>query len=132
MAAHFMAQKEVSVVIVGADRIARNGDVANKIGTYGLATVAAAHQVPFYVAAPWSSVDLGAANGAAIPIEQRGEQELSHFQLPDGNAVQLVPDGVRVRNPSFDVTPAKLVAAIVTERGIAQPVSEAALAKLAG
>jgi methylthioribose-1-phosphate isomerase len=132
MAAHFMAQKEVSVVIVGADRIARNGDVANKFGTYGLATVAAAHQVPFYVAAPWSSVDLGAANGAAIPIEQRGEQELSHFQLPDGNAVQLVPDGVRVRNPSFDVTPAKLVAAIVTERGIAQPVSEAALAKLAG
>lgn len=132
MVAHFMARKEVSLVVVGADRIARNGDVANKIGTYGIATIAAAHQVPFYVAAPWSTVDLAAPNGDAIPIEQRDEQELSHFQLPGGNAVQLVPDGVRARNPSFDVTPAKLIAAIVTERGVVQPVNEAALSKLAG
>lgn len=132
MAAHFMAKKAVSLVIVGADRVARNGDVANKIGTYGLACLANAHGIPFYVAAPWSSVDLSAANGDAIPIEERNEQELSHFRLPDGNAVQLVPDGVRVRNPSFDVTPAKLVTAIVTERGVAQPVTEQGVAKLAG
>lgn len=132
MAAHFMAKKEVDLVVVGADRVARNGDVANKIGTYGLACIAAAHQVPFYVAAPWSTVDLSSATGDAIPIEQRDEQELSHFQLPDGNAVQLVPDGVRVRNPSFDVTPASLVTAIVTERGVAQPASEQTLSTLAG
>jgi methylthioribose-1-phosphate isomerase len=132
MAAHFMVKKEVDLVIVGADRIARNGDVANKIGTYGLACIAHAHHVPFYVAAPWSTVDLAAATGDAIPIEQRSEQELSHFHLPDGHSVQLVPDGVRVRNPSFDVTPAKLVAAIVTERGVAKPADEQALAKLSG
>ena len=132
MAAHFMAKKEVDLVIVGADRVARNGDVANKIGTYGLATIASAHGVPFYVAAPWSTIDLACANGAGIPIEQREEEELSHFRLPDGNSVQLVPDGVRVRNPAFDVTPAKLVTAIVTERGVAKPVDEKALAQLAG
>jgi methylthioribose-1-phosphate isomerase len=131
MAAHFMAKKSVDLVVVGADRIARNGDVANKIGTYGLACIAAAHDVPFYVAAPWSTVDLGCPNGDAIPIEERAERELSHFPLPDGNAVQIIPDGVRVRNPSFDVTPHALVTAIVTERGVVQPVSEGELAKLA-
>jgi methylthioribose-1-phosphate isomerase len=131
MAAHFMGKKGVDLVIVGADRVARNGDVANKIGTYGLACIAAAHEVPFYVAAPWSTVDLGCPNGDAIPIEQRDERELSHFAMPDGTRVQIVPDGVRVRNPSFDVTPHALVTAIITERGVVQPVSEGELATLA-
>jgi methylthioribose-1-phosphate isomerase len=131
MAAHFMAKKAIDLVVVGADRIARNGDAANKIGTYGLACIAAAHEVPFYVAAPWSTVDLGTANGDAIPIEERSERELSHFALPDGKDIQLVPDGVRVRNPAFDVTPHALITAIVTERGVVQPVSEGELAKLA-
>jgi methylthioribose-1-phosphate isomerase len=131
MAAHFMSKKAVDLVVVGADRIARNGDTANKIGTYGLACIAAAHDVPFYVAAPWSTVDLGCPNGEAIPIEERNERELSHFALPDGGNVQIVPDGVRVRNPSFDVTPHALITAIVTERGVVQPVSEGELAKLA-
>jgi methylthioribose-1-phosphate isomerase len=131
MAAHFMSKKGVDLVVVGADRVARNGDAANKIGTYGLACIAAAHEVPFYVAAPWSTVDLGCPNGDAIPIEERNERELSHFALPDGGSVQLVPDGVRVRNPSFDVTPHALITAIVTERGVVQPVSEGELAKLA-
>jgi methylthioribose-1-phosphate isomerase len=132
MVAHFMARRAIDVVIVGADRVAKNGDVANKIGTYGIACIAAAHEVPFYVAAPWSSVDLGCPSGEAIPIEERDERELSHFALADGNSVQLVPDGVGVRNPSFDVTPAALVTAIVTERGLVQPVSSAELAKLRG
>ena len=131
MAAHFMGKKAVDLVVVGADRVARNGDVANKIGTYGLACIAAAHDVPFYVAAPWSTVDLGCPDGGAIPIEERAERELSHFPLPDGSSAQIVPDGVRVRNPSFDVTPHALVSAIVTERGVVQPVSEGELAKLA-
>lgn len=131
MAAHFMSKKNVDLVVVGADRIARNGDAANKIGTYGLACIAAAHEVPFYVAAPWSTVDLGCTHGDSIPIEERSERELSHFTLPDGSAHQIVPDGVRVRNPSFDVTPHALVTAVVTERGVVQPVSEGELAKLA-
>ncbi|MBS2018527.1 MAG: S-methyl-5-thioribose-1-phosphate isomerase [Deltaproteobacteria bacterium] len=131
MAAHFMAKKQIDLVIVGADRIAKNGDVANKIGTYGHACVAAAHDVPFYVAAPWSTVDLACNDGASIPIEERNERELSHFALPDGSAVPIVPEGVRVRNPSFDVTPAALVAAIITERGVVQPTNGAELAKLA-
>ena len=131
MAAHFMSKKAVDVVVVGADRIARNGDAANKIGTYGLACIAAAHEVPFYVAAPWSTVDLGCPNGEGIPIEERDERELSHFATPDGGSYPIVPDGVRVRNPSFDVTPHALITAIVTERGVVQPVSEGELAKLA-
>jgi methylthioribose-1-phosphate isomerase len=132
MAAHFMAKKNVDVVIVGADRIASSGDVANKIGTYALACIASVHQIPFYVAAPWSTVDMACATGDAIPIEQRPEEELSRMHLPDGESVALVPDGVHVRNPSFDVTPAKLVTAIVTERGVARPASADSLAKLAG
>lgn len=131
MVAHFMSKKQIDLVIVGADRVAKNGDVANKIGTYGHACVAAAHEVPFYVAAPWSTVDLTCPDGASIPIEERNERELSHFALPDGNAVQIVPDGVRVRNPAFDVTPAALINAIVTERGVVQPTNAAELAKLA-
>ncbi len=132
MAAHFMARKAVDLVVVGADRVARSGDVANKIGTYSLACLAAAHEIPFYVAAPWSTVDLSCPTGAQIPIEERREEELTRFQLPDGSSVQLVPDGVPAKNPSFDVTPAKLVTAIVTERGIATPAAEESLAKLAG
>lgn len=131
MAAHFMAKKAVTLAIVGADRVARNGDVANKIGTYALGCLAAAHAIPFYVAAPWSTVDLACATGAEIPIEERRQEELSHFALPDGASVQLVPDGVPVKNPSFDVTPANLVTAIVTERGIVRPPSGEGLARLA-
>jgi len=124
MAAHFMSKRAIDLVVVGADRIAKNGDVANKIGTYSHACVAAAHDVPFFVAAPWSTVDLACPSGGEIPIEERPEEELSHFKLPDGNAISLVPDGVHVRNPAFDVTPAHLVTAIVTERGVARPASE--------
>jgi methylthioribose-1-phosphate isomerase len=130
MAAHFMSKKQIDLVVVGADRIAKNGDVANKIGTYGVACLAAAHEIPFYVAAPWSTVDLACPSGGEIPIEERPEEELSHFKLPDGNAVSLVPDGVHVRNPSFDVTPAALVTAIITERGVARPSNEEELRKL--
>jgi methylthioribose-1-phosphate isomerase len=130
MAGHFMAKGAVNAVIVGADRVARNGDVVNKIGTYSHACLAAAHGIPFWVAAPWSSIDLECPTGNDVPIEQRSEEELTHFQLPDGASAQLVPDGVRARNPSFDVTPAKLVTAIVTERGIAKPASAEGLAAL--
>lgn len=129
MAAHFMARKNIDVVVVGADRIARTGDVANKIGTYGLACLASVHQIPFYVAAPWSTVDLACPTGSDIPIEERPEEELSHIRLPDGESLVLVPDGVHARNPSFDVTPAKLVTAVVTERGVS---SADALTSLAG
>ncbi|APR74890.1 Methylthioribose-1-phosphate isomerase [Minicystis rosea] len=123
MAAHFMKRGEVSAVIVGADRIARNGDVANKIGTYGLACVARAHAVPFYVAAPWSTVDLQTPDGAAIPIEERSRDEVARV----GDRV-LVPDGVGARHPAFDVTPAALVTAIFTERGEVAPADIASLA----
>jgi methylthioribose-1-phosphate isomerase len=107
------AQGRVTAVIVGSDRIAANGDVANKIGTYGLAVLAKAHGVPFYAAAPWSTVDLSTPSGDRIPIEQRSGEEVTHFA-----GVQTAPDGVRVVNPAFDVTPARLVSAIVTERGV--------------
>jgi methylthioribose-1-phosphate isomerase len=129
MAAHFMARKEVSLVVVGADRIAQSGDIANKIGTYALACLANAHSIPFYVAAPWSTVDLACASGDRIPLEERNEEELSRFTLFDGSSVQLVPDGVRARNPAFDVTPARLITAIITERGLVKPVSAENLAK---
>jgi methylthioribose-1-phosphate isomerase len=104
------------LVIVGADRVARNGDVANKIGTYTVALLAREHAVPFYVAAPLSSIDLDTPDGGAIPIEEREPAEVTHI------AGQLVmPEGVPVRHPAFDVTPAALVSAIVTERGIVRP-----------
>jgi methylthioribose-1-phosphate isomerase len=124
MAAYFMRRGEVSAVIVGADRIARNGDVANKIGTYGLACVARAHRVPFYVAAPWSTVDLATLDGAAIPIEERSRDEVARV----GDRV-LVPQGVGARHPAFDVTPADLVTAIFTERGEAAAADIASLAR---
>ena len=113
MVAHCMQQGMIGAVVVGADRIARNGDVANKIGTYGIACLAKAHDVPMYVAAPWSTVDLDTACGADIPIEQRAARELSHI-----GERQLVPDGVAIYNPAFDVTPAALIRGIVTERGL--------------
>ncbi len=116
MAAVMMARGAVSAVVVGADRIAKNGDAANKIGTYGLACLAHAHGVPFYVAAPWSTVDLLCPDGAAIPIEERRADEVTHV-----GGTRTVPEGVAVINPSFDVTPARLITAIITERGSSRP-----------
>lgn len=115
MAGHLMQRGEVDLVVVGADRIARSGDVANKIGTYAVAVLAREHGIPFYVAAPLSTIDLATATGAGIPIEERGRSEVARI----GDAV-VVPDGVPVRHPAFDVTPARLVTAIVTERGVAR------------
>ena len=112
MAAHFMKRGEVSAIVVGADRIARNGDVANKIGTYGLACLAETHGIPFYVAAPISTVDAATPDGGRICIEERSRDELARV-----GGVLMVPDGVAVRHPAFDVTPARLVTAIFTERG---------------
>jgi methylthioribose-1-phosphate isomerase len=113
MPAHLMRRGEIDLVIVGADRVAANGDVANKIGTYGVALLARAHGIPFYVAAPTSTIDPATPDGDAIPIEERGREEVAHVA---GRAV--VPDGVPVRHPAFDVTPAALVTALVTERGV--------------
>jgi methylthioribose-1-phosphate isomerase len=115
-AASLMAKGEIHAVVVGADRIARNGDVANKVGTYGLACLAHAHDVPMYVAAPWSTVDLACESGASIPIEQRREDELTTF-----GETRIAPAGVSALNPAFDVTPARLIRAIFTERGKALP-----------
>jgi methylthioribose-1-phosphate isomerase len=120
VAATLMQRGEVSAVVVGADRLARNGDVANKIGTYSLACLAAAHNLPLVVAAPWSTVDLEAATGDAIPIEMRTSDEVTHVRVGD-DSVHSAPDGVRTFNPAFDVTPARLVHAIVTERGVVRP-----------
>ena len=113
MAGALMRKERIDAVIVGADRIARNGDTANKIGTYGLSLLARAHGVPFYVAAPWSTLDPSLADGAGIPIEERSHEEMR--LLPNG---ARVPDAVRVWNPAFDVTPAENVTAIITERGV--------------
>ncbi|HWY88064.1 MAG TPA: S-methyl-5-thioribose-1-phosphate isomerase [Gemmataceae bacterium] len=127
MAAQVMKEKRVDLVITGADRIAANGDTANKIGTYGVALLARAHGIPFYVAAPSSTFDLTLANGDAIPIEQRDGREITH-----GLGKQTAPDGVKVYNPAFDVTPAGLIAAIVTEKGLIQPVDQANIRKMMG
>jgi methylthioribose-1-phosphate isomerase len=113
MAGWLMAKGEIACVVVGADRIAANGDVANKIGTYALAVLAAHHHLPFYVAAPWSTVDLETASGAAIPIEERGDEEVLTLA-----GHRIAPAGVPARYPAFDVTPEALVTAIVTERGV--------------
>jgi methylthioribose-1-phosphate isomerase len=121
MAGAIMKQGKIKAVVVGADRIAANGDVANKIGTYSVAVLAREHGIPFYVAAPWSTVDLNTATGEEIPIEQRSAREVTHH-----GGKQMAPDGVLVENPAFDVTPAKYVTAIITERGIARaPYAEA-------
>ncbi len=113
MSAYLMSQGRIQSVIVGADRIAANGDVANKIGTYGVAILAKEHGIPFYVAAPWSTLDLNTPTGAGIPIEQRSPTEVTH-----SNGKQMTPTGVGIENPAFDVTPAKYITAIITERGI--------------
>jgi methylthioribose-1-phosphate isomerase len=118
-AARVMAEGKVQLVVVGADRIAANGDTANKIGTYGVALLAHAHGIPFYVAAPSSTFDLSLANGDAIPIEQRDPREVTH-----GFGSATAPAGVQVYNPAFDVTPARLIAGIITERGVIRPVDE--------
>jgi methylthioribose-1-phosphate isomerase len=131
MAAQVMKEGRIQLVIVGADRIAANGDTANKIGTYGVALLARAHGIPFYVAAPSSTFDLSLAAGDAIPIEQRDPREVTH-----GFGRATAPEGVKVYNPAFDVTPAALIAGIVTEKGLIRPVNEerigAMLSPLAG
>jgi methylthioribose-1-phosphate isomerase len=125
MAAQVMREGRIHSVIVGADRIAANGDTANKIGTYGVALLAAAHDIPFYVAAPSSTFDLSISSGEQIPIEQRPAEEITR-----GFGRQTAPDGVQVYNPAFDVTPARLIRAIITERGIIQPVNAQTIADL--
>jgi methylthioribose-1-phosphate isomerase len=125
MVAQLLRRGGVDLVVVGADRIARSGDVANKIGTYGVACLAKTHGVPFYVAAPWSTVDLACPDGEAIPIERRDEGEVLSFA-----GTRVAPQGVRVDNPAFDVTPARLVTAIFTERGEASPPCERSLVDL--
>ncbi len=118
MAAHVMKQGRVQLVMVGADRITANGDTANKIGTYGVALLAKAHSIPFYVAAPSSTFDLSLPTGAPIPIEERDPSEVTH-----GFGRQTAPEGIKVYNPAFDVTPADLIQGIITEKGLIQPVN---------
>ncbi len=115
MAGHFMKQGEIHCVIVGADRIVANGDTANKIGTYALAVLAKEHGIPFYVAAPTSTIDLSIASGDAIPIEERDPTEVTHFA-----GFRIAPKGIAVANPAFDITPHRYITAIITENGIAQ------------
>jgi methylthioribose-1-phosphate isomerase len=124
---HFMRTRGVDLCVVGCDRVAANGDTANKIGTYNLALVARAHGVPFYVAGPTSTIDLSLATGGSISIEERGPREVTHVGLE-----QITPDGVAVANPAFDVTPAAYITAIITEMGIAYPPYEQSLARLVG
>ena len=121
MAASLMRAGKIQAVVVGADRIAANGDTANKIGTYNVAILAKEHGIPFYVAAPWSTIDLATATGDAIPIEERPQVEVTHHA-----GKQLTPHGVGICNPAFDVTPAKYITAIITERGVLRaPYTEA-------
>jgi methylthioribose-1-phosphate isomerase len=126
MAAALMRQGRIQAVIVGADRIAANGDVANKIGTYGVSILAREHNIPFYVAAPWSTLDLATAHGDLIPIEQRAATEVTH-----SNGKQMTPHGVAIENPAFDVTPAKYVTAIITERGVLRAPYEQSIQNMA-
>jgi len=125
MAGPLMQRGGIDFIVVGADRIAANGDFANKIGTYTVAMMAAAHNVPFYVAAPLSTIDLATADGDAIPIEQRNAREMTHF-----GSTQLAPAGASVWNPAFDVTPHRLVAGIITEKGVARAPYSDSLARL--
>jgi methylthioribose-1-phosphate isomerase len=125
MAGQVMREGKVQAVIVGADRIAANGDTANKIGTYSVAVLAAAHNIPFYVAAPSTTFDLSIESGDEIPIEERSREEITH-----GFGKQTAPGGIAVYNPAFDVTPARLIKAIITERGVIEPVSRETIASL--
>jgi len=122
MAAQVMREGRVQAVVTGADRIAANGDAANKIGTYSAAVAAAAHKIPFYVAAPSSTFDMSLADGDQIPIEQRDPREITH-----GFGRQTAPDGVDVYNPAFDVTPAELIEALICEHGVIRPVTRASI-----
>jgi methylthioribose-1-phosphate isomerase len=117
MAGYFMYHDMVDLAVVGADRIARNGDVANKIGTYSLAVLCKEHGIPFYVAAPLSTIDFSMESGYMIPIEERNTREVTHVF----GKVQIAPDGVKVANPAFDVTPSRYVTAIITEVGAFHP-----------
>ncbi len=125
MAGHLMQRGAVDLVVVGADRIAANGDVANKIGTYTIAVLAARHRIPFYVAAPLSTIDLKLADGSTIPIEERGASEVTGFR-----GERWAAEGVAVANPAFDVTPAALVTGLVTERGVVSPVTADGIRRL--
>jgi methylthioribose-1-phosphate isomerase len=125
MAGHVMKGGQVDAVVVGADRIAANGDTANKIGTYMVAVLAKQHNIPFYVAAPVSTLDMSLATGAEIPIEERDASEITHIRDH-----QLAPDGISVQNPAFDVTPNELITAIITDKGIAEAPFEVSLRKL--
>jgi methylthioribose-1-phosphate isomerase len=125
MAGAMMRLGDVDLVVVGADRIAANGDVANKIGTYSVAVLAKEHGIPFYVAAPISTVDLDTPDGSRIPIEERNDREVTHV-----GSSRLTPQGAHIRNPAFDVTPSKFVTAIITERGIARAPYAESLAEL--
>jgi methylthioribose-1-phosphate isomerase len=127
MAGYFMSKGEVNCVIVGADRIASNGDTANKIGTYTLAVLAKEHNIPFYVAAPTTTIDPSLASGAKIPIEQRSSDEVTHIQ-----GVAIAPQGTQVQNPAFDVTPHPYITAIITESGIIRKPFEEGIKKLLG
>ncbi len=127
MAGQVMLEGKVQAVIVGADRIAANGDTANKIGTYSVAVLAAAHGIPFYVAAPTTTFDLTIDSGEQIPIEQRSATEITH-----GFGKQTAPEGIGVYNPAFDVTPARLIKGIITERGVIEPVSRETIAGMVG
>ncbi len=126
MAAYAMAKGLVDLVVVGADRVAANGDVANKIGTYGVAILAKEHGIPFYVAAPWSTVDLSLPDGAAIPIEERSPEEVTHVF-----GQRVAPEGVAVLNPAFDVTPNRYLSGLITEYGVLRPPFAETLAALA-
>ncbi|HEY1939085.1 MAG TPA: S-methyl-5-thioribose-1-phosphate isomerase [Candidatus Angelobacter sp.] len=126
MAGAMMRLGKIKAVVVGADRIAANGDVANKIGTYSVAVLAKEHAIPFYVAAPWTTVDMKMPHGDGIPIEQRSSREVTHHA-----GKQVAPDGVLVENPAFDVTPSKYITAIITERGIARAPYTESLKELA-
>jgi methylthioribose-1-phosphate isomerase len=125
MAASMMRLGHVNLVVVGADRIAANGDVANKIGTYGVAVLAREHEIPFYVAAPLSTIDLNTPDGSKIPIEERNDREVTHV-----GPNRLTPEGAHIRNPAFDVTPAKYITAFITERGVARAPFHESLAAL--
>jgi methylthioribose-1-phosphate isomerase len=125
MAGSFMRRSLITCVVVGADRIAANGDVANKIGTYQVAVLAKEHGIPFYVAAPTSTLDLSLTCGDAIPIEERNSAEVTHFA-----GIRTAPEGITAANPAFDITPAKYVSAIITERGIARAPYEESLRKV--
>ncbi len=125
MSASLMKQGRIQAVIVGADRIAANGDTANKIGTYGVSILAREHGIPFYVAAPWATIDMATSHGDLIPIEQRDHREVTH-----SNGRQMTPTGVAIENPAFDVTPAKYVTAIITERGVLRAPFEQSIARM--